>query len=153
MIIVRFEQADINDPSLYTENSFDANGNSLPLLLVLGYTQGVQVTVMMMMMIGDDDDDKGDDGGNNDGDGDLHDDCKLGVAYSRVWGSKACPFSLPWTGTIIVPTIIITITIIKSTTIQKWIFNAHFLSRWCPWWTFGVVDIRGLDVRGSGFGV
>ena len=39
----RFEQADINDPSLYTENSFDANGNSLPLLLVLGYTQGVQV--------------------------------------------------------------------------------------------------------------
>ena len=40
---IRFEQADINDPSLYTENSFDANGNSLPLLLVLGYTQGVQV--------------------------------------------------------------------------------------------------------------
>jgi len=39
----RFEQADINDPSLYTESSFDANGNSLPLLLVLGYTQGVQV--------------------------------------------------------------------------------------------------------------
>ena len=51
MIIVRFEQADINDPSLYTENSFDANGNSLPLLLVLGYTQGVQVIVMMMMMM------------------------------------------------------------------------------------------------------
>jgi hypothetical protein len=42
-MIIRFEQADINDPSLYTENSFDANGNSLPLLLVLGYTQGVQV--------------------------------------------------------------------------------------------------------------
>ena len=40
---IRFEEADINDPSLYTENSFDANGNSLPLLLVLGYTQGVQV--------------------------------------------------------------------------------------------------------------
>ena len=54
----------------------------------------------------------------DDEDGDLHNDCKLGVAYSRVWGSKACPFSLPWTGTImiiiisIVPTIIIIITII-----------------------------------------
>jgi len=38
----RFEQADINDPSLYTENQ-ETNGSSLPLLLVLGYTQGVQV--------------------------------------------------------------------------------------------------------------
>jgi len=38
----RFEQADINDPSLYTENH-ETNGSSLPLLLVLGYTQGVQV--------------------------------------------------------------------------------------------------------------
>ena len=50
-IMIRFEQADINDPSLYTENSFDANGNSLPLLLVLGYTQGVQVNMMLMMSI------------------------------------------------------------------------------------------------------
>ena len=49
--MIRFEQADINDPSLYTENSFDANGNSLPLLLVLGYTQGVQVNMMLMMSI------------------------------------------------------------------------------------------------------
>ena len=38
----RFEQADINDPSLYTENQ-ETNGSSLPVLLVLGYTQGVQV--------------------------------------------------------------------------------------------------------------
>ena len=38
----RFEQADINDPSLYPDNQ-EINGNSLPLLLVLGYNQGVQV--------------------------------------------------------------------------------------------------------------
>ena len=50
-MIDRFEQADINDPSLYTENSFDANGNSLPLLLVLGYTQGVQVIMIMVMIM------------------------------------------------------------------------------------------------------
>ena len=49
--MIRFEQADINDPSLYTENSFDANGNSLPLLLVLGYTQGVQVIMMMITIL------------------------------------------------------------------------------------------------------
>ncbi len=41
----RFETADINDPRLFPEGvAADVNGNSdPPLLLVLGYTQGVQV--------------------------------------------------------------------------------------------------------------
>lgn len=38
----RFEQADINDSSFYPDNQ-EINGNYLPLLLVLGYSQGVQV--------------------------------------------------------------------------------------------------------------
>ena len=33
--------ADVNDPKLFPEGA-EVNGNSPPLLLVLGYTQGVQ---------------------------------------------------------------------------------------------------------------
>ena len=38
----RFETADINDPSLYCEVS-DMTGGAMPLLLVLGYNNGVQI--------------------------------------------------------------------------------------------------------------
>ena len=38
----RFETTDINDPSLYCEGS-DLTGGAMPLLLVLGYNNGVQV--------------------------------------------------------------------------------------------------------------
>jgi len=37
-----FQKADINDPALYTEMA-EVNGNFPPLMLALGYTQGVQV--------------------------------------------------------------------------------------------------------------
>lgn len=42
IIWARFEETDINDTRLFPQNQ-DVNGNSLPLLLVLGYTQGIQV--------------------------------------------------------------------------------------------------------------
>jgi len=42
IIWAKFEQTDINDPLLFPQNQ-DLNGNSLPLLLILGYTQGIQV--------------------------------------------------------------------------------------------------------------
>ena len=39
----RFETSDINDPGLYGEPGL-GGGAGLPLLLVLGYTSGVQVS-------------------------------------------------------------------------------------------------------------
>ena len=43
----RFEQTDINDPSLYTETSESVGGGGgMPLLLVLGYNNGVQVWII-----------------------------------------------------------------------------------------------------------
>ena len=41
VVWARFEVADVNDPKLFPEGA-EVNGNSPPLLLVLGYTQGVQ---------------------------------------------------------------------------------------------------------------
>ena len=41
MVWARFEVADVNDSKLFPEGA-EVNGNSPPLLLVLGYTQGVQ---------------------------------------------------------------------------------------------------------------
>ena len=41
VVWARFEIADVNDPKLFPEGA-EVNGNSPPLLLVLGYTQGVQ---------------------------------------------------------------------------------------------------------------
>ena len=42
IIWAKFEHSDINDPSRFPQNQ-DLNGNSSPLLLILGYTQGIQV--------------------------------------------------------------------------------------------------------------
>ena len=45
MTWARFEQADINDPSLYPDlGQFEGGECGLPLVLVLGYTAGVQVS-------------------------------------------------------------------------------------------------------------
>ena len=41
MTWARFEQTDINDPSLYADQG--EGGTSVPLLLVLGYGNGVQI--------------------------------------------------------------------------------------------------------------
>ena len=42
----RFEQSDINDPSLYGDTAPDT-GAGMPLLLVLGYSTGVQVVMRL----------------------------------------------------------------------------------------------------------
>ena len=45
MTWARFEQSDINDPSLYGDTAPDT-GAGMPLLLVLGYSTGVQVVMI-----------------------------------------------------------------------------------------------------------
>jgi hypothetical protein len=47
VVWARFEVADVNDVKLFPEG-MEMNGNSPPLLLVLGYTQGVQVWLIPM---------------------------------------------------------------------------------------------------------
>jgi hypothetical protein len=46
----RFEYGDINDPALYPDSADDRNGSS-PLLLVLGYGNGVQVRCITCLYI------------------------------------------------------------------------------------------------------
>ena len=48
MTWARFETSDINDPSLFGEPGL--GGAGMPLLLVLGYSSGVQVMMIMMMI-------------------------------------------------------------------------------------------------------
>ncbi len=47
VVWARFEVADVNDVRLFPEGA-EINGNAPPLLLVLGYTQGVQVWLIPM---------------------------------------------------------------------------------------------------------
>ena len=49
MTWARFETSDINDPSLFGEPGL--GGAGMPLLLVLGYSSGVQVMMITTMIV------------------------------------------------------------------------------------------------------
>ena len=79
MTWARFETSDINDPSLFGETGL--GGAGMPLLLVLGYSSGVQVIVVIMTMIMM-----------------LMTIIMIGVAHPCQWRGKTCHVQVPWSG-------------------------------------------------------
>ena len=79
MTWARFETSDINDPSLFGETGL--GGAGMPLLLVLGYSSGVQVIVVIMTMIMM-----------------LMTIIMIGVAHPCQRRGKTCHVQVPWSG-------------------------------------------------------